>query len=170
MLSARTIDYLETVYLLSLERDTVGVSQVAAERNVTIPTARSAIKRLRDAGYVRQERYGKIMLTDAGRKRAEAVYRTHSVIFRFLHDVLGVEESRADSEACVMEHGLSEDTRARLARFLEGRSVAANGSPADKGSVSDPHGSDGGDRRPNAELDGAAARPRGVERDDGGTS
>ena len=119
MLSARTIDYLETVYLLSLEQDTVGVSQVAAERDVTIPTARSAIGRLRDAGFVRQERYGKILLTEAGRKRAESVYRTHSVIFRFLHDVLGVDEETADSEACVMEHGLSEKTRARLARFLE---------------------------------------------------
>jgi DtxR family Mn-dependent transcriptional regulator len=119
MLSARTLDYLETVYLLSLENDTVGVSQVAAERNVTIPTARSAIVRLRDAGLVRQERYGKILLTESGRKRAESVYRTHRVIFRFLHDVLGVDEKTADAEACKMEHGLSEDTRTRLVAFLD---------------------------------------------------
>jgi DtxR family Mn-dependent transcriptional regulator len=118
MLSPRTLDYLETVYLLSLERDTVGVSQVAAERDVTIPTARSAIERLRKAGFVKQERYGKILLTESGRKRAESVYRTHSVIFRFLHDVLGVDAETADAEACKMEHGLSEDTRARLVDFL----------------------------------------------------
>lgn len=119
MLSARTLDYLETVYLLSLENDTVGVSQVAAERNVTIPTARSAIVRLRNAGLVRQERYGKILLTESGRRRAESVYRTHRVIFRFLHDVLGVDEETADAEACEMEHGLSENTRARLVAFLD---------------------------------------------------
>ena len=119
MLSARTLDYLETVYLLSLENDTVGVSQVAAERDVTIPTARSAIVRLRNAGLVRQERYGKILLTESGRRRAESVYRTHRVIFRFLHDVLGVDEETADAEACEMEHGLSENTRARLVAFLD---------------------------------------------------
>ena len=121
MLSARTLDYLETVYLLSLEKDTVGVSQVAAERDVTIPTARSAIERLRKSGFVKQERYGKILLTEKGRMRAESVYRTHTVIFRFLHEVLGVDEETADAEACEMEHGLSEDTRARLVVFLDGK-------------------------------------------------
>ena len=119
MLTPRTVDYLETIYLLSLRNDTVGVSQVAAEREVTIPTARSAVVRLKDAGLVRQERYGKILLTDSGRKRAESVYRTHKVIFRFLHDVLGVDSETADAEACKMEHGLSEDTRARLVEFLD---------------------------------------------------
>jgi Mn-dependent DtxR family transcriptional regulator len=75
--------------------------------------------RLRDAGLVRQERYGKILLTESGRKRAESVYRTHRVIFRFLHEVLGVDADTADAEACKMEHGLSEKTRARLVRFLD---------------------------------------------------
>jgi DtxR family Mn-dependent transcriptional regulator len=119
MLSARSADYLETIYLLSLRHDTVGVSQVAEERGVTIPTARSAIGRLRKAGYVRQERYGKILLTESGRGRAEYVYRTHRIIFRFLHEVLGVDSETADSEACRMEHGLSENTRDRLVDFLD---------------------------------------------------
>jgi len=119
MLSPRTVDYLETIYLLSLEQDTVGVSQVAAHRDVTIPTARSAILRLRDAGFVRQERYGKVLLTETGRSHAESVYRTHKVIYRFLHEVLGVDPETADSEACKMEHGLSEATRARLVEFLD---------------------------------------------------
>jgi DtxR family Mn-dependent transcriptional regulator len=120
MLTPRTTDYLETIYLLSLDHDTVGVSQVAAEREVTIPTARSAIGRLKRAGYVRQERYGKIVLTDDGEARAKGVYRTHRVLYRFLHDVLGVESHEADPEACRLEHGLSEDTLSRLVRFLDG--------------------------------------------------
>lgn len=119
MLTPRTADYLETIYVLSLANDTVGVSQVAAERSVTIPTARSAVVKLRDAGLVRQERYGKILLTETGRQRAESVYRTHKAMFRFLHDVLGVNAETADAEACIMEHGLSESTRARLVEFLD---------------------------------------------------
>ncbi len=124
MLSPRTVDYLETVYLLSLSQDTVGVSQVAADREVTIPTARSAIGRLKDEGYVRQERYGKIVLTEKGRERAATVYRTHRVLFRFLHDVLHVERETADAEACRLEHGLSQDTLARLVRFLDAQDHA----------------------------------------------
>ncbi len=119
MLTPRAVDYLETIYLLSQRHDTVGVSQVAAERDVTIPTARSAVSRLKTGGYVHQERYGKLVLTDKGRQRATEVYRTHSVLFRFLHDVLGVEDERADHEACTLEHGLSPDTVAKLTAFLE---------------------------------------------------
>jgi DtxR family Mn-dependent transcriptional regulator len=118
MLSPRTVDYLETIYLLSLENDTVGVTQVAAGRSVTIPTARAAVGRLKDEGYVRQERYGKIVLTDKGRERARTVYRSHTVLFRFLHEVLGVAPDCADDEACRLEHGLSQDTLAKLIRFL----------------------------------------------------
>lgn len=119
MLTPRAVDYLETIYLLSQRHDTVGVSQVAAERDVTIPTARSAVSRLKTGGYVRQERYGKLVLTDKGRRRAAEVYRTHSVLYRFLHKVLGVDAEQADCEACTLEHGLSPDTVARLALFLE---------------------------------------------------
>lgn len=130
MLTARTTDYLETIYLLSLDHDTVGVSQVAAERNVTIPTARSAIGRLKQAGYVRQERYGKVVLTGEGEARARAVYRTHRVLFRFLHAVLGVDSGDADTEACRLEHGLSQDTLSRLVRFLDGHpELATDGRP-----------------------------------------
>lgn len=121
MLTPRAVDYLETIYLLSRRHDTVGVSQVAAERDVTIPTARSAVGRLKTGGYVRQERYGKLVLTEKGRQRATEVYRTHSVLFRFLHDVLGVADERADHEACTLEHGLSPDTVAKLTMFLESR-------------------------------------------------
>ena len=119
MLTARTVDYLETIYLLSLKQDTVGVSQVAAEREVTTPTARSAIGRLKKAGYVRQERYGKIVLTKKGTIRAAAVYRTHRVLYRFLHDILGVNRKTADKEACKLEHILSADTFSRLIDFLD---------------------------------------------------
>jgi DtxR family Mn-dependent transcriptional regulator len=135
MLTPRSIDYLETIYLLSLRHDTVGVSQVAAERAVTVPTARSAIRRLKAAGLVRQERYGKIVLTEAGRASAASVYRTHSVLYQFLHDVLGVSSDRADTEACRLEHELSADTFRRLSRFVEARRIGAPPGhvPADEG-------------------------------------
>jgi Mn-dependent DtxR family transcriptional regulator len=125
MLSDRTSDYLETIYLLSLRQDTVGISQVAAARGVTIPTARAAMGRLKKDGCIRQERYGKILLTDDGRERAARVYRTHSTLFRFLHDVLGVTVETADADACRLEHGLSDATLGRLTEFLDSHAAPA---------------------------------------------
>lgn len=127
MLSDRTSDYLETIYLLSLRQDTVGISQVAAARGVTVPTARAAVRRLKDDGCIRQERYGKILLTDAGRERAARVYGTHSTLFRFLRDVLGVPADTADADACRLEHGLSDETLGRLMAFLDGRPASGSG-------------------------------------------
>jgi DtxR family transcriptional regulator, Mn-dependent transcriptional regulator len=125
MLSDRTSDYLETIYLLSLRQDTVGISQVAAARGVTIPTARAAVRRLKQDGCIRQEHYGKILLTDDGRERAAGVYRTHSALYRFLHGVLGVPAETADTDACRLEHGLSETTLDRLVEFLDSRTAPA---------------------------------------------
>lgn len=119
MLTARAADYLETIYLLSLTNDTVGVSQVASERGVTIPTARAAVGNLKKGGFVRQERYGKIVLTETGRSRAETVYAAHRALFRFIHEMLGVDAETADGEACKLEHGLSQETKARLVRFMD---------------------------------------------------
>jgi Mn-dependent DtxR family transcriptional regulator len=90
---------------------------------VTVPTARAAVRRLKDDGCIRQERYGKILLTDDGRERAAVVYRTHSALFRFLRDVLGVDPATADGDACRLEHGLSDETLARLTAFLEDRAA-----------------------------------------------
>jgi DtxR family transcriptional regulator, Mn-dependent transcriptional regulator len=123
MLTPRAVDYLETIYLLSLSNDTVGVSRVASEREVTIPTARAAVRRLKEGGFVRQERYGKILLTEKGRARAENIYGTHRALFRFLHEVLGVDEDTADKEACKLEHGLSQQTKSRLVRFMDENEV-----------------------------------------------
>lgn len=127
MLSDRTSDYLETIYLLSLRQDTVGISQVAAARGVTIPTARAAVRRLKEDGCIRQERYGKILLTEDGRERAANVYRTHSTLYRFLHGVLGVPAETADADACRLEHGLSDTTLGRLMDFLDSRPPSAAG-------------------------------------------
>ena len=133
MLTARTTDYLETIYLLSLSNDTVGVSRVAAERKVTIPTARAAVGRLRDLGYVRQERYGKIVLTEKGRHQAATTYRTHKALFRFLSEVLKVDAAAADREACRLEHGLGRDTLGRLVLFLNALPASASPDAASAG-------------------------------------
>ncbi|MBM3308388.1 MAG: metal-dependent transcriptional regulator [Candidatus Eisenbacteria bacterium] len=127
MLSDRTSDYLETIYLLSLSHDTVGISQVAAARGVTVPTARAAVGRLKQDGCIRQERYGKILLTDAGRDRAARVYRTHATLYRFLREVLHVPPETADADACRLEHGLSDATLSRLVSFLDSRGGQGDG-------------------------------------------
>jgi len=119
MLSSKLEDYLETIYLLSKREDTVGVSEVARERNVTIPTVRTAVAKLQEAGMVRQQPYGKILLTPKGEEAGASIYRVHKTLYRFLVDILLIDPKRAEVEACRLEHGLSRETLNRLITFLE---------------------------------------------------
>jgi len=119
MLSSRLEDYLETIYLLSKREDTVGVSEVARERKVTIPTVRTAIAKLQQVGMVRQEPYGKIVLTPKGEETGASIYRIHMALYRFLVEILLIDPKRAETEACRLEHDMSRGTLQRLTTFLE---------------------------------------------------
>ena len=78
-----------------------------------------AIASLKAQGMVDQSHYGKVQLTEEGRKVGTAVWQRHRVLRTFLNRELGVEFDRADEEACRMEHALSEDTMRRWLRYLE---------------------------------------------------
>ena len=74
---------------------------------------------LREAGYIRHERYGRITLTESGRAVAQAVMGRHQVLKRFLINVLGIDEATAEADACRMEHVVSAATMESLIAHLE---------------------------------------------------
>ncbi len=128
-LTPKDEDYLETIYRISRDSDTVGVTDIARARSVTVPTARSAVSRLIRYGLVRQQHYGKIMLNSDGEKLGEQIYSVHSTIRRFLAEVLLLDAEKADEEACRMEHGLSRSTLRRLSLFLDAVNGCGGGNP-----------------------------------------
>lgn len=117
-LSSRKEDYLETIYRLSSRIESVGISDIARERGVTLPTVKSAMTKLKKDGLVTQRHYGKVVLTETGRLRAEQVYKAHKTIRAFLHKILELPEEVAEAEACKMEHGLSLLTLERLRDYV----------------------------------------------------
>jgi DtxR family Mn-dependent transcriptional regulator len=77
------------------------------------------VRRLADTGLVLHEPYGDITLSSTGRKCARRVATRHELLFRFLKDVLGVDATIADEDACRLEHDLSPESVERLTRFME---------------------------------------------------
>ncbi|OUO33679.1 metal-dependent transcriptional regulator [Olsenella sp. An293] len=115
-------DYLETIYRLSLEGagdGSVRSVDVAEQLGVSKASVNKALSTLKESGMVEQSRYGRVTLTERGREYAALVWRAHRAIRLFLESDLGVEAQRADEEACLMEHVLSEDTMGRLIAYLE---------------------------------------------------
>lgn len=120
-------DYLECLVRIEEEEQAVeGVRSVdvASRLNVSKASVNKAVAALKAQGLVEQSHYGKILLTDRGREIGIAVWYRHRLIRTFLTRELGVDYDRADAEACMMEHALSEDTMARWLEYLERQGVA----------------------------------------------
>jgi len=117
-LTSREEDYLEAIYLLSRRIDQVGISDVARELGVSLPTVKSAVTRLKQNGMVRQKHYGKILLNPKGEKKGAEVYHAHTTLRDFLHKLLKRPLDIAEEEACRIEHVISPETLERLESFM----------------------------------------------------
>ena len=99
-------DYLETILLLSQELDFVHQVEVARKMGVSQPAVQKALKLLESNGYIQWDGLH-IYLTDGGKSYAEEVYFKHCTIRRFL-ELHGVNADDADSDACKLEHEISQ--------------------------------------------------------------
>ena len=84
--------------------------------NFSKPSISIAMKKLRENGYIRMDVNGLITLTDAGREIAERIYSRHKLLTQVL-EAIGVEEKRAEEEACKIEHDIDDDTYEKIRAF-----------------------------------------------------
>lgn len=125
-------DYLECIVRIEDESASDGSEgirsvDIAQRLSVSKASVNKAITSLKTQGMVEQSHYGKVRLTALGRAVGNAVWRRHRMLRAFLTDELGVEFERADAEACLMEHALSEDTMNRWLDHLEQSGISIDG-------------------------------------------
>ena len=100
-------DYLESMLMMQQEHGYIRSIDVAEHLGVTKPSVSYATKRLRENGYITMDREGFITLTDSGMAIAASMLDRHHTLTRFLM-ALGVDEETAESDACRLEHDLSQ--------------------------------------------------------------
>ena len=79
---------------------------LAETMNVSKPTVSVTLKNLASEGYIRVGDGHELLLTDKGRKIAEAIVDRHKIFFDILVS-LGIDEITAEDDACHMEHAIS---------------------------------------------------------------
>ena len=109
--------YLETIYILSKERNFVRAIDVGERLEYSKPSVSRALGILRKNGYVTVDEDGGLTLTPSGREVAESMYTRHTVLSNLLMR-LGVDEKTATEDACRMEHVISDATFQALKRHL----------------------------------------------------
>jgi Mn-dependent DtxR family transcriptional regulator len=111
-------NYLEQILIISQKKDEVKSVDLARALGVTKPSVSHATKIMRESDLIRMDSRYNITLTDRGREVAEKIYERHVTLAKALIR-LGVDEEVAFTDACKIEHDISEESFAALVNHLE---------------------------------------------------
>jgi DtxR family Mn-dependent transcriptional regulator len=110
-------DYLETILDLMKNNANVRSIDIATALGFSRASVSRAIGLLKTDGFLTQERYGAISLTELGFKEAKAVRERHNLLKYYFIHILEVDEATAEADACKMEHIVSEKTLSQIQKY-----------------------------------------------------
>lgn len=116
-------EYLSTIYALSMQGNSVRTTDISKTLGISKPSVNRAVNSLKQAGLVTHRPYEDITLTAEGLIYSQNVYSRHENVKQFLLNVLHINPQDAEKEACVMEHGLSQDTIDKMIKFMENQAL-----------------------------------------------
>jgi Mn-dependent DtxR family transcriptional regulator len=111
-------NYLETIYILGQSGTPVRSIDIANKLDFSKPSVSIAVKNLRENGYIEVGGKGCITLTESGMEIARSMYERHTLITDWLI-FLGVDTKTAVTDACRVEHSLSEQSFLALKRHID---------------------------------------------------
>jgi len=119
VLSESLEDYLEVILELEKTHKVARVKDIAEKMGVQRGSVSGTLKSLKKKELVNYRPYSFITLTIQGKKLAEEICRRHQVIKKFLQSVLLIDESKAEENACRMEHAMDKSAINRLVQFID---------------------------------------------------
>jgi Mn-dependent DtxR family transcriptional regulator len=111
--------YIKTVYELVKGGRGARVSDIAVKMGVAKPSVCTAIRELEEKRLVEKKRYRTVSLTRDGKRLAFSIQRRYTIIKRFLTETVGVTDSTAESDACLLEHIISAESLQAFDRHLK---------------------------------------------------
>lgn len=111
-------DYLEAMLMLKEKNGYIRSIDIAELLGVTKPSVSYATKGLRESGHITMDKDGLITLTEKGMEVAASMLDRHKALTAFLV-MLGVDKSVATTDACKLEHDLSEESFAAICEHVK---------------------------------------------------
>ena len=118
-LSHSAAHHLMAIHQLRKEHGYARVSDIAKHLSITKGSVSTAMKHLKERGYVQEDPNRFLELTERGLEVVQETEGTRLVVQRFLSDALGMDEDDAMIDACKVEHLISTEARGRLVAFLQ---------------------------------------------------
>lgn len=111
-------EYLEVLYRNGSNKEQVSTTKLSKELGIAPGSVTQMLKKLEKLGYIEYIPYKGASLTDEGMKIAQKITRKHRILEKFLSDVLKIKEENVHSQACEMEHSLSDEAERALCFML----------------------------------------------------
>lgn len=113
-------DYLEAIIMLGgTTEQAIRSVDIAKQMDVSKASVNKAVGLLKERGYVDQPYYGDVTLTEKGFEYGSAVYKRHRYLTAFLSKELGIPEEKAEDEACLMEHAISDESFEKWVAYID---------------------------------------------------
>lgn len=113
-------DYLEAIVMLGGTTEaSVRSVDIATKLGVSKASVNKAMTVLKEKGLAEQPYYGDVTLTEEGYEYGTSVLDRHRVLSMFLTKALGIPEERAEKEACLMEHAISDDSFEKWSSYIK---------------------------------------------------
>ena len=109
--------YLETIYLLGMERPDVRAVDVAERMQYSKPSVSRAVSILKAEGYVTADGKGRLFLTEEGERIAKTIIERHELFTEVLLK-LGVSRENAIKDACRIEHVISHESTQAIKEYM----------------------------------------------------
>ncbi len=113
-----SVHHLLAIHTLSVEQGYVRATDVASYLQLSRASVSITLKKLRDKGYIIEDRNKFLSLSEKGKELTTAVLSKRRLVETFFAQVLGVSPDIAEEEACKVEHLLTDTTSARLLTFI----------------------------------------------------
>lgn len=127
MITVSKEDYLKAILEAESEGQEVISATLAHWLSVSAPAVTMALRRLKRDGLTTVSAEGRVHLTGEGREIARRLTVRHHLIERMLHEIFGMEWTKVHEEAERLEHAVSADFEARLAKKLGRGGICPHG-------------------------------------------
>ena len=118
MISKSTEEYLKTMYVLMKQKGNIRVTDIASKMNCSKPSVTKQLNILKENNYIEYETYGEIKLTEEGIKLATRSLADYDILYILLHDVIGINESDAESEAIKIKNVISDKSLNKISEYI----------------------------------------------------
>ena len=118
--------YLETILILSESSEIVRAVDISNHMSFSKPSVSRALAVLKSGGFISVKNNGAVVLTDSGLRVAKKILERHRLLSELLMKI-GVDEQTAITDACKIEHVISDASFDAIKKAIMCDCIICNG-------------------------------------------